>query len=219
MGLGCVILNRIEHTDNGGNMNFYLKLLILALIGGFIGWITNLIAVKMLFRPMNPVNLPLGIKLQGLLPARKKDLGITIGKVIENKLLKPDEILGSLVQDKDIDHLKDAIVTNVVKILKEKLPAFLHGFTDKTIRKQLEGFMEKDGDRYIRDMIGKMIEHATDNLAISEMVVEKIEALDLVSFENIVIGVVNRELRFIEYIGAILGFLIGIIQGMVLLLL
>ena len=78
--------------------------------------------------------------------------------------------------------------------------------------------MSKDGDRYIHDMINNMITHATENLAISEMVVEKIEALDLASFEDIVIGVVNRELRFIEYLGAILGFLIGIIQGLVMLL-
>ena len=195
-----------------------VKLLILALIGGFIGWVTNLIAVKMLFRPMNPVRLPFGLKLQGLLPARRKDLAVSIGKVIENKLLKPDEILGSLVQEKDIAHLKDSIVSNVVKILKDKLPAFLHGFTDKTIKKQLEAFMSKDGDRYIHDMINNMVAHATENLAISDMVVDKIEALDLASFESIVVGVVNRELRFIEYIGAILGFVIGILQGLVMLL-
>lgn len=196
----------------------FLKLLILALIGGFIGWVTNLIAVKMLFRPMNPVRLPFGLKLQGLLPARRKDLAVSIGKVIENKLLKPDDILGSLVQEKDIAHLKDSIVTNVVKILKDKLPAFLHGFTDKTIKKQLDAFMAKDGDRYIHEMINNMIAHANENLAISDMVINKIEALDLTSFENIVVGVVNKELRFIEYIGAVLGFIIGIIQGLVMLL-
>jgi len=195
-----------------------LKLFILALIGGFIGWVTNMIAVKMLFRPMNPVKLPFGFKLQGLLPARKKDLAESIGKVIESKLLKPEELLGSLVQDKDIEHLKNSIVLNVVKILKDKFPAFLHGFTDKTIKNQLELFMAKDGDRYIRDMIGNMVTHATENLAISDKVAEKIESLDLVSFEGIVIGVVNNELRFIEYLGAILGFLIGILQGLVMLL-
>lgn len=196
-----------------------MKLLILSLIGGFIGWITNMIAVKMLFRPMNPISLPFGIKLQGILPARKKDLALSIGKVIESKLLQPNDILGDLVQEKDIAHLKEAIVENVVKILKDKLPGFLHGFTDKTIRKQLDNFMEKDGDRYIHEMINKMIGHATENLTIAEKVVEKIEALDLVSFESIVIGVVNRELRFIEYIGAVLGFLIGIVQGLIMLLL
>src|SRR5690554_4339298 len=119
---------------------FFLKLMILALIGGFIGWITNLIAIRLLFRPLKPVKLLFGMKLQGVLPSRKKELGVSIGSIIENNLLKPEEILGSLVQDEDIEHLKESIVTNVVKILKDKLPAFLHGFTDKTIKKQLEAF-------------------------------------------------------------------------------
>jgi uncharacterized membrane protein YheB (UPF0754 family) len=196
---------------------FFLKLMILALIGGFIGWITNLIAIRLLFRPLKPVKLLFGMKLQGVLPSRKKELGVSIGSIIENNLLKPEEILGSLVQDEDIEHLKESIVTNVVKILKDKLPAFLHGFTDKTIKKQLEAFMAKDGDRYIHDMISNMITHATQNLSVSTMVAEKIEALDLVSFEKMVLSVVNRELRFIEYLGAVLGFFIGIIQGLVFL--
>jgi uncharacterized membrane protein YheB (UPF0754 family) len=191
--------------------------MILALIGGFIGWITNLIAIRLLFRPLKPVKLLFGMKLQGVLPSRKKELGVSIGSIIENNLLKPEEILGSLVQDEDIEHLKESIVTNVVKILKDKLPAFLHGFTDKTIKKQLEAFMAKDGDRYIHDMISNMITHATQNLSVSTMVAEKIEALDLVSFEKMVLSVVNRELRFIEYLGAVLGFFIGIIQGLVFL--
>ncbi|NLN64073.1 MAG: DUF445 family protein [Clostridiaceae bacterium] len=198
-------------------MMFFLKLMILALIGGFIGWITNLIAIRLLFRPLKPVKLLFGMKLQGVLPSRKKELGVSIGSIIENNLLKPEEILGSLVQDEDIEHLKESIVTNVVKILKDKLPAFLHGFTDKTIKKQLEAFMAKDGDRYIHDMISNMITHATQNLSVSTMVAEKIEALDLVSFEKMVLSVVNRELRFIEYLGAVLGFFIGIIQGLVFL--
>jgi uncharacterized membrane protein YheB (UPF0754 family) len=198
---------------------FFLKLLLLSVIGGFIGWFTNLIAIRLLFRPLNPIRLPFGIKIQGVLPARKKELAVTIGNVIEKQLVKPEEVLINLVQDKDIDYLKETIVDNVVNILKEKLPSFLHSFTDKTIKKHLESFMDKEGDRYIRDMLNKMISNGTEKLCISKTVIEKIEALDLVSFEKIVLSVVNKELRFIEYLGALLGFIIGMLQGFILLVL
>jgi len=196
----------------------FFKLLVMSLVGGFIGWITNLIAIKLLFRPYEPVRLPFGWKIQGVLPARKSELAVSIGNVIEKQLLKPEEILGSLISDNDINQLKSTIVSNVIKILKDKFPAFLHGFTDKTIKKQLESFMAKDGDRYIRDMIKNMISQGTEKLNISEKVTEKIESLDLVSFETLVTGVVHNELRHIEYVGAILGFFIGIFQGVVYLL-
>jgi len=49
-----------------------IKLLILAIIGGIIGWITNLLAIKMLFRPFHPINIPLiNLKIQGLIPKRR----------------------------------------------------------------------------------------------------------------------------------------------------
>lgn len=199
-------------------MEYIAKLLLLAVVGGFIGWITNLIAIKLLFRPFKPVKLFFGYNIQGVIPARKPELAVSIGNVIEKRLLAPEEIINKLVSEKDIAYLKEAIVTNVLTILKDKLPGFLHGFTDKTIKKHLESFMAKDGDRYIRDMINNMVKKATDKINVSEMVVEKINALDLVSFESIVLSVVSKELKHIEYLGGVLGFIIGLLQGVIVLL-
>ena len=39
----------------------------LPIVGGLLGWLTNMIAVKMLFRPRRAVNLGL-FKLRGLIP-------------------------------------------------------------------------------------------------------------------------------------------------------
>ncbi|NLX76691.1 MAG: DUF445 family protein [Clostridiaceae bacterium] len=200
-------------------MTYIIKLLLLAAVGGFIGWVTNYIAIRLLFRPYKPVKLLFGYKIQGVIPARKPELAVSIGNVIEKQLLAPEEILNELVSEKDISFLKEAIVTNVVKILKDKLPGFLHGFTDKTIKKQLDAFMEKDGDRYIREMINSVITNATDKLKISDKVVDKINSLDLVSFESIVLSVVKKELKHIEYLGGVLGFLIGLVQGVIVILL
>ncbi|AGC68271.1 hypothetical protein Cst_c12800 [Thermoclostridium stercorarium subsp. stercorarium DSM 8532] len=199
-------------------MEYVTKLLMLAVIGGFIGWITNYIAIKLLFRPFKPVKLLFGYKIQGVIPARKPELAVSIGNVIEKQLLSPEEIINKLVSEKDINYLKEAIVTNVINILKDKLPGFLHGFTDRTVKKHLEDFMEKDGDRYIREMINNIVRHAAEKITISEMVTEKINALDLVTFESIVLSVVNKELKHIEYLGGVLGFIIGLIQGTVALL-
>ncbi|NLY18038.1 MAG: DUF445 family protein [Clostridiaceae bacterium] len=197
---------------------FILELFILSLIGGFIGWITNYIAVRLLFRPLKPVQFPFGYKIQGVLPSRKSEIAVSIGSVVEKQLLTHDEILKNLINDKDINILKVLIVENVIRILKDKLPGILHGFTDKTIKKQLDAFMEKDGDRYIREMLENVITNAAQHLSVSRIVKEKIEALDLVSFETMVVEVVKNELRHIEYLGAVLGFFIGILQGIVVLL-
>ncbi|NLG89714.1 MAG: DUF445 family protein [Clostridiaceae bacterium] len=194
-----------------------LQIIILAVIGCFIGWITNLIAVRLLFKPIKPIKLPFGLKIQGVIPSRKSELAASIGNVVERQLVSSDDILNRLVSEKEINDLKSAIVDNVILILKSKLPAFLHGFTDKTLKKQLDNFMQKDGERYIRDMLEKTITGANERISVSKLVYEKIEALDLAAFEDIVTSVVKKELRYIEFLGAVLGFIIGILQGIILL--
>ena len=64
------------------------KLIFLALVGALIGWLTNVIAIKLLFRPINPI----GIKgtpfmIQGLIPKRKGEIAKSIGDVISEELV------------------------------------------------------------------------------------------------------------------------------------
>ena len=40
-------------------MNNIFRILILAIIGGLIGYITNVIAIKLIFRPINPIKIPI----------------------------------------------------------------------------------------------------------------------------------------------------------------
>ena len=50
-------------------MNNFITILILTIVGGLIGWITNILAIKLLFRPIKPVKIPiLNIEILGLIP-------------------------------------------------------------------------------------------------------------------------------------------------------
>ena len=51
-----------------------MKLVIMVIISAAIGWITNWVAIKMLFRPHNEINLGL-FKIQGLIPKRRAEIG------------------------------------------------------------------------------------------------------------------------------------------------
>lgn len=197
---------------------FYIRLLVMGVTGGIIGWITNLLAIKLLFKPVNPVNLLFGIKLQGILPARKEAIAKSLGEIIEKDLVSSHEIVENLISEKDIVKLKEGIVKNVVIILKDKLPVFLHSFTDNKIKKKIDDFMKKEGDKYIREMIYKTLDNSIENVSISNIVTEKILSLDLIGFEALVIEIVRKELRYIEVMGAVLGFIIGIIQGVIMLI-
>ena len=73
------------------------KFIIIPFISALIGYLTNIIAIRLLFYPREPVRLPLlGWQIQGLLPKRREDLARDVGKVIEQELLPLDNLLTRL---------------------------------------------------------------------------------------------------------------------------
>jgi len=59
--------------------NILIKIGILSIIGASIGYITNVIAIKLLFRPVEPVNI-ISFKIQGVIPKRQNELSKSIGE-------------------------------------------------------------------------------------------------------------------------------------------
>ncbi len=75
-------------------MNNLLPVLASMSVGGIIGYSTNWIAIKMLFRPLHEVRV-LGIRIPftpGVIPKQRKALGTSIGETVENYLLTHDSV-------------------------------------------------------------------------------------------------------------------------------
>lgn len=72
------------------------------LIGAVIGYCTNYIAVKMLFRPRKEIRIG-GFKLPftpGVIPRRKNDLAAAVGKAVGNALLTEEDLKEMLLSEK-----------------------------------------------------------------------------------------------------------------------
>lgn len=85
--------------------------LIVLAVGSCIGYVTNYIAVKMLFRPYNPVKignwtLPL---TPGVIPKNKSRLAKACGRAIEGNLFSSEDIKNSF----DFEKLADTIADNL----------------------------------------------------------------------------------------------------------
>ncbi|GKU26084.1 DUF445 family protein [Clostridium folliculivorans] len=81
------------------------------LIGAIIGYITNWVAIKMLFRPHYEKRL-FGIKLPftpGLIPKEKARISKSVGETVGNHLLTNDVMISALSNDNIKKHLKNMI--------------------------------------------------------------------------------------------------------------
>ncbi|ATV56353.1 DUF445 domain-containing protein [Fusobacterium pseudoperiodonticum] len=191
-----------------------MKLVIMVIISAAIGWITNWVAIKMLFRPHNEINLGL-FKIQGLIPKRRAEIGIGIADVIQNELISIKDVIANIDREEFSKRLNDLIddvlEKNLKTKVKEKFPVMQMFFSDK---------MAKDVSNTIKGIVmenqEKIFEifsnYAEENIDFSTIITDKISNFSLDKLEEIINGLAKKELKHIEVIGAILGAFIGLVQ-------
>ncbi len=195
-------------------MNDIIRLVLMILIGGFIGYITNKVAIKMLFRPVNPVKI-LFITFQGVFPKRKDQMAISLADTIENELLSKDVIMEKIFSDEKISEIKELIKTSLIENIGEMIPPMFKMFMGDNPEGLIKNLIDKNGDKLFENVIKDIKEKGLNDLNIREIVKDRIDALDFVEFERIIFGLMSRELRFVEVIGLFLGMIIGLLQFVV----
>ena len=198
-------------------MNSVIKILILAIIGGLTGYITNVIAIKLIFRPIIPIKIPIINKeIIGLIPKRKTDIATNIGTIIQEEFLSLDEILDNIVTEDDKQSVVEYIRVKLKLIINEKL-SLAPSSIKRIIQEYIYDFIEEEIKHSIDDLSEEIVSKATTRINIKEIVENKINQLDLYELENIILRIAKNELKHIEILGLVLGFLIGIIQGIIIL--
>ena len=88
-----------------------------------VGYLTNWIAIEMLFRPYRPVKW-LWIWPQGLIPRNQKRIGEKAGEAIRSELLDPDKIAdrlcGSVSEALDSEELRRQAAEQIMEYLRQK---------------------------------------------------------------------------------------------------
>ena len=196
------------------------QLLIMIFISATIGWITNWVAIKMLFRPHKEINFGL-FKIQGLIPKRRAEIGSGIANIIQNELISVKDVISNIDREefsKRLNALIDEVLDkNLKKKVKEKFPFLQMFFTDK---------IAKDVGNTIKDIImgnqEKIFEifsnYAEENIDFEVIISDKISNFSLDKLEEIITLLANKELKHIEVIGAILGMIIGAVQYLITLI-
>jgi uncharacterized membrane protein YheB (UPF0754 family) len=191
-----------------------MTIYLIPFISAFIGWFTNWIAIKMLFHPKEPKRF-LFITFQGIFPKRQKQFAQKLGMTVANELLHFDEIAQRINEPESLKavtpFIENHVHTFLNEKLKEKLPVISMFVSDAMLQKLKEGLLDE-----INLMLPQLLQQFTDNLSekinIEKLVTEKVENFSSDKLEAILVGIMNKEFRFVEIIGGVLGFLIGLLQ-------
>jgi uncharacterized membrane protein YheB (UPF0754 family) len=196
------------------NTELFIKLLLIVGIGAGIGWVTNYVAIKMLFRPYKEINLGL-FKIQGLLPKRKHEIGESIAEVIQTELVSLQEILKSL----DGEKLEKEMSVVIDKILEEKLQSeitrnfpMLAMFLSSEMLEKIKSVIKNSILENKDNIVEMFSNYLKENVDFKGIIVKNVDAFSLEKLEEVTYTLAAREFKHIEVIGAILGAIIGFVQ-------
>jgi len=100
--------------------------LISSLIGAVIGYVTNFIAIKMLFRPYKAKKIGnITLIPQGIIPKEKPNLAKNVANVVETHLLDKDEIHKLLNSEEFKEEIKSLISTKIDDFAMPNIKQFI----------------------------------------------------------------------------------------------
>lgn len=94
-------------------------------LGAFIGYLTNRIAIRMLFRPLRPWRI-LGWRVPltpGIIPSKRHQLAASIGDMVGQRLLTSEEIGRALSREPFQEHISALVARHLEALLQREWPA------------------------------------------------------------------------------------------------
>jgi uncharacterized membrane protein YheB (UPF0754 family) len=197
-------------ADFSVNWFIYLSM---PFVAAFVGYTTKLVALQMLYRPIEFVGIgPFG--WQGVIPRRAgKTAALTI-QILTDKLLKPEELLDKIDATKVVEDLREPLTRAVDEMARDLAEQVRPGLWDS---------LPEAGRRAVVDRVNAAAPRVVDNL-LAEMKDDLPRFLDL-QYLAVTILVKNKEqlnelmktmagagMKFIRRSGIYFGFAIGLVQ-------
>lgn len=191
-----------------------MSVYLIPFISAFIGWFTNWIAIKMLFHPKMPMKIGPFV-LQGIFPKRQRQFAEKLGKLVADELLSFDDIRAKLTDPEKIKNIIPMVEEHLEHFLRNKLPQAMPVLAmfigDSTIN-QIKTVLVAELDSLFPKMIDQYLQNTQSELDLERIVTDKVSNFSSDKLEQILQGIMSREFRFVEIIGGVLGFVIGLIQ-------
>lgn len=189
-------------------------ILTLPIIAALTGWITNFIAIKMLFHPREKVKI-LFLELQGIFPKRQKSLAEKLGKVVADELFSMDDVRSAITNPDNMGEVHQVIDEKLDDFLEnrmmESMP-MLYVFMSDEMRVKIKETLQQELQLMLPELISQFADRIEREVDVERTVYEKVVNFSTDKLEDILYSIMRKEFKFIEILGGVLGFIIGLIQ-------
>lgn len=190
-----------------------LRYLSIPILSALVGWLTNVLAIKMTFYPLEFIGLKPFLGWQGIIPAKAESMARRTVDLITTRLVGVSEVIERLEPHRVVQELSPGVEVMLRDVINEAMVA-AHPEVWKLIpeaaREEIYRGAAKDAEEVIRESLLDLRLEIEDVLDLEEMAVSALLA-DRGFLNTIFLECGRQEFKLIERTGLYFGFLFGLV--------
>lgn len=185
------------------------------LIAALIGYVTKIVAIEMMFRPLEFRGIRPYLGWQGIVPRRAARMASIACDTMTEKLISPAEIFGRLDAERVAKEIEKPLLDNVEAITRQVATQFQPGLWEsvpESVRRIVIGRVQKQAPVIVENMMAAIKDDIDNVFDLKDMVVTNL-VKDKELLNRIFQEAGHKEFAFIRYSGIYFGAAIGVLQA------
>ena len=194
---------------------------IMPMFGLFTGWFTDWLALKMVFRPLKPTKYLFGLfEWQGMFIRRRKEVAAAYGALIASEIVTPRAIIDAALRGPLSDRLFVMVHRHVQRVIDEQA-GVIKPIVVLAVGSANYVEMKRTVAEHIMARLPETMQHmeryAENAMDLKNTLVTRMQDLNEEEFEGLLHPVFEQDEWLLIAVGAVLGFLVGELQVLVML--
>jgi uncharacterized membrane protein YheB (UPF0754 family) len=182
---------------------------------GFVGWITNWLALKMTLYPLRFIGVPPALGWQGIIPRKAAKIAGKAVDLITSRLVAVREPFGRVDPDALVEELSvvlDAATESVVRDVMARQGAIAWEEMPEHVRREIVAPLREETAAELREIGAEVFRNFETFFDLKALVLENLTGPNVSLLDEIFLRCGSKEFKFIELSGLYIGGALGLLQ-------
>jgi len=195
-------------------LNWWLYLS-MPFVAAAIGYVTKIVAIKMMFEPIEFVGIKPFLGWQGIVPRKAATMASIACDTMTSRLIKPEDIFNKLDPDRIAREIEKPLLAAVEDITREVASVYSPGLWEaapEAVKRLIISRIQHEAPNIVRAIMIDIKQNIDSVFDLKDMVVSNL-LRDKPLLNRIFLEAGSGEFKFIRNSGIYFGFIIGLVQA------
>ncbi|HBH23185.1 MAG TPA: hypothetical protein DDY13_07145 [Cytophagales bacterium] len=197
---------------------FYSAWWMLPVAGVLVGYMTNWLALKLIFRPLQPIKIG-PVTFQGLFIKRQKEVSEEYSQIVASKIITVENLFEYIVRGPGSEKLMQMTSLQIGRAIEKAAGNFSPVIKIISGQHSLDHMRNIAVYRFMQELpmnIRTIFGYAENALDLEKVLQKKMKGLTPIEFEQFLRPVFKEDEQTLILVGAVLGGIAGILQYLLL---